>query len=171
MDDTPSSFPKKRADSLRGFDEHRIPKGAEAYVRRDENDNPRDVTITSRSSSPQTCATRQHLLPRKPVGSSPGPQSTNVIAQAVHKRGHAHFIKNWWMEITACLIFVVALLAIVVTLRPHQDEPLPQWPYHISVNTLISIYVVILKGAVLLVIANGLGKSEDQKRSYLQLVR
>jgi len=49
------------------------------------------------------------------------------------------------------------LIAIIITLRPHQDKPLPQWPYNISVNSLISIYVVILKGAVLLVTAEGLG--------------
>jgi hypothetical protein len=32
---------------------------------------------------------------------------------------------------------------------------LPQWPYSLSINSLISIYVVILKAAMLLVLAQG----------------
>ena len=47
---------------------------------------------------------------------------------------------------------------MVGTLQPHQGKPLPQWPYQISVNTLISIYAVVLKVTVLLVTAEGLGQ-------------
>jgi len=84
--------------------------------------------------------------------STPILQSTKA-----HARG-AHIFKNWRMEISACFLFSTALVAITATLHPLQGEPLPKWPYQISVNTLISIYVVVLKGTILLVTAEGLGQ-------------
>ena len=71
---------------------------------------------------------------------------------------HTQILGNWWVEIGACFLSLVALFTIVATLYPHQDKPLPQWPYHISVNSLIAIYVVILKAMILLVIAEGLSQ-------------
>jgi hypothetical protein len=57
-----------------------------------------------------------------------------------------------------CAIFVGAFLAIVATIYSYQGRPLPEWPYHLTVNTLIAIYVVILKAALLLVTAQGIGQ-------------
>ena len=74
-------------------------------------------------------------------------------------RRRAHFLRNWWLEIGARFVFVLAWIAIVVTLRPHQGGPLPQWSYNISVNSLRSIYVVVLKATVLLATAESLGKA------------
>src|SRR5277367_1653535 len=62
------------------------------------------------------------------------------------------------MEIGACVLIIAALFAIIATLYPHQNKPLPQWPYSISVNTLRSVYVVVLKTSVALVAAEGLGQ-------------
>ena len=47
--------------------------------------------------------------------------------------------------------------AIMVTVYPYQDRSLPQWPYNLSINSLVSIYGVVLKAAILLVLAEGLG--------------
>ena len=33
----------------------------------------------------------------------------------------------WWLEIGACLLFIIAIFAVVATLYPHQDKPLPDW--------------------------------------------
>lgn len=99
------------------------------------------------------------LIPRKPLASnqcSARLPSQSPAVEISHRR--AHVIRNWWMEIAACLLFFTALTAIVATLYPHQGKPLPQWPYQISVNSLISIYVVVLKGTILLVTAEGLGQ-------------
>jgi hypothetical protein len=60
--------------------------------------------------------------------------------------------------ILCCLLFIRAFLAIIATIWIYEGQPLPEWPYHLTVNTLISIYVVILKGALLLVTAQGIGQ-------------
>jgi len=120
-----------------------------------------------RSPSPEAGPTTQQLLRRNPMGSSQDLKTASAKAKARLTRRRAHILENWWLEIGACFIFVSALIAIIVTLRPHQDKPLPQWPYHISVNSLISIYVVVLKGSVLLVTAEGLGKYTLDKDFFL----
>lgn len=109
--------------------------------------------IPSRSASPVPDAPAQSLIPHEPVGSAttqPAAENTPTL--------RAHILKNWWMEIGACFSIIASLIAIVATLYPHQDRPLPQWPFLVSVNTLISIYVVVLKGAILLVTAEDLGQ-------------
>ena len=109
-------------------------------------------------------------IPRKPVGSITNAESKALLASSpVGKENHAvqtakrslrqnNICKNWWMEIGACVLSLVTLVAVIGTLQPHQGKPLPQWPYHISVNALISIYVLVLKAAILLVTAEGLGQ-------------
>ena len=68
------------------------------------------------------------------------------------------FIRTWWSELLSCLLFIGALIAIVVTVLPYTDEPLPQWRYGLSINTLVAIYAVILKSTVLYVTAEGLSQ-------------
>jgi hypothetical protein len=122
---------------------------------------------TGRSPNLEPTPTTQQLLRRNSLGSTQDSNLDSAKAKALPARRRAHFLRNWWLEIGACFIFVLALLAIIVTLRPHQDKPLPQWPYNISVNSLISIYVVILKATVLLVTAEGLGTSTLDKGFFL----
>ena len=65
------------------------------------------------------------------------------------------FLNPWWMEITACVLVLLAILAIILTLALHQNQPLPDWPFGISVNSLVSVFVVILKGGMLLILGEG----------------
>ena len=92
---------------------------------------------------------REQLYPEK--------SSQEEASRATHRLIYGVF-RNWWLESLACLVFLVALTAIVATLYPHQDQPLPQWPYSLSINTLVAVYVAILKGAILLVTAEGLSQ-------------
>ena len=73
-----------------------------------------------------------------------------------------NFLRHWWLETGACFISLGAIVAVVATLYPHQGKPLPQWPYNLSVNTILSIYMTILKGTVLTVTAEGIGQSKWQ---------
>ena len=65
---------------------------------------------------------------------------------------------TWWIEISACAIALVTLIAIIATLYPHQRKPLPQWPYSLSVNTLLAIYTAVLKATLLATISECLGQ-------------
>ena len=122
----------------------------------------------------------QFLIPRKPVavgrplrGKQPpvnvqflgtgralakGQQTSRNLRHLKIRPFKSHIFKNWWLEIGACFLFLVSIGAVIATLHPHQGKPLPKWPYHLSVNTVISIYVVILKSTILLVATEGLGQ-------------
>lgn len=63
--------------------------------------------------------------------------------------------KRWVFEISAYALAVMALIAIVVTLKIHEGRPLLSWPFRISVNTLISIFSVILKAMMLVPVTEG----------------
>ena len=64
--------------------------------------------------------------------------------------------RKWWGELSCCLLVLAALLAIVATLYPYADRPLPRWPYGLSINALLSIWVLIMKAAMLYLISQGM---------------
>ena len=64
-------------------------------------------------------------------------------------------LRSWWLEILCLGVVTAALLAISFTLSTYQNRPLPQWPLKVSVNSLVAVYVVVLKGAMLLIITEG----------------
>ena len=122
-------------------------------------------TPSSRSPSPvshlSSLSTGQ-LLPSIPGENNPNASRHSAAVKAMSIRRRARFLEYWWLEIGACFIFILALVAIIVTLRPHQNKPLPQWPYSISINSLMSIYAVALKATILLVTGEGLGKYTER---------
>ena len=65
------------------------------------------------------------------------------------------FLEYWWAEILASLIMLLALMAIILILALHQGHTLPSWPFTITLNSLISIMVVILKATMLAILASG----------------
>jgi Protein of unknown function (DUF3176) len=64
-------------------------------------------------------------------------------------------LKAWKLEMIFYVLAIIALMAIVATLLPFQGRPLPKWPYHLSINALLSIYIVVFKASILLVLTQG----------------
>ncbi|KAI9725124.1 MAG: hypothetical protein M1828_003466 [Chrysothrix sp. TS-e1954] len=67
-------------------------------------------------------------------------------------------VKEWWLEILACVLIIAVIAAVVVTIRLQQDRPLYHWPYDLSINSIISIYSVVVKAAILLIVSEGLSQ-------------
>lgn len=82
---------------------------------------------------------------------------------------------NWKWEIANSAISNIALAATIGTLLPHQNQPLPQWPFHISINTLLSIYSVVLKGSATFVIQSCISQHQwlwmRQKRPLADIMQ
>ncbi|KAI0549622.1 hypothetical protein F4679DRAFT_545934 [Xylaria curta] len=64
----------------------------------------------------------------------------------------------WTWEIVNCCLLLISLFAILATLYPHDGQPLPQWPFSITINALLSIYAVVMKASMLLILASGIGQ-------------
>jgi hypothetical protein len=58
-------------------------------------------------------------------------------------------LRSWTWDAIALVIATIALAATILTLSTHQDRPLPAWPWLISVNAFIAIFMAILKTALL----------------------
>nr|KAK5451168.1 hypothetical protein LTR18_001185 [Exophiala xenobiotica] len=135
------------------------------------------TAISNRNSSHDDQGPAEHpasrLISRKPVpfrGTKETPKQVDTTekvqdpdaAERTSRKSPAHgifkILSIWWLEMICCAIFMGAFLAIVATIYSYQGRPLPEWPYHLTVNTLIAIYVVILKAALLLVTAQGIGQ-------------
>lgn len=89
------------------------------------------------------------------VKDTPNPLPTRSRTGAVVEKLKRISSYNWLIEILSCLLATVALIATIVTLAIHRGRPLPQWPHLISINSLIAIFIAILKAAVLMPVAEG----------------
>jgi hypothetical protein len=113
----------------------------------------------------------QFQFARKPVPTSHSstlPSSTSEPDASAHRysklkqadelevsRGGDVF-RHWWAECLGFFLVLAAMVAIISTLLPHDGKPMPQWPYQISINISVAIFVNILKFAMILVVAEGL---------------
>ncbi|KAI3329470.1 hypothetical protein HD806DRAFT_287970 [Xylariaceae sp. AK1471] len=81
---------------------------------------------------------------------------------------------GWVAESLGCGLAVISLVAIVITLRLHENRPLPDWPYGININALIAIFGVLLKAGVTVPLSEGISQLkwqwfEQKRRSLIDL--
>lgn len=75
-----------------------------------------------------------------------------------------NYATEWWnqwgLEVLPGVLSMVALVATVITLEPHQGEPLPNWPCDISINALLSVYSVVFKICLIFVIQSCISQQQ-----------
>ncbi|KIW06433.1 uncharacterized protein PV09_02880 [Verruconis gallopava] len=81
----------------------------------------------------------------------------------------------WWAEVASCFGMFSSLAALVITLAVSRNKPLPQLPYSISLNTIISFESTVYKGFLTLIIGAIISQSQWlwflKRRSLYDLVR
>ncbi|KAH8800221.1 hypothetical protein F5884DRAFT_838164 [Xylogone sp. PMI_703] len=65
-----------------------------------------------------------------------------------NKNGFAARLFYWKWEFVSCWVVLILIFVILATLYPHEGKPQPRWPYHISINALLSVYSAILQAAL-----------------------
>ncbi|KAH8750289.1 hypothetical protein F5883DRAFT_579566 [Diaporthe sp. PMI_573] len=70
----------------------------------------------------------------------------------------SRFWTSWEWEFAACLFVLATLVITFATLYPYNDQPLPQWPFKISINSLLSVYSLILKASIGFILASCIGQ-------------
>jgi len=108
-------------------------------------------------------------IPRKPIPYSHTTSAPHIISEpdtgysklkdaegAETSRKAISIFHYWWFECLSCLFVLAALIAIISILLPHDGKPTPQWPYQTSINTVVAVFVNVLKFAMILVVAEGL---------------
>lgn len=99
--------------------------------------------------------------------SSLGPQPTERVTSTETLREPASSLvqaksslvesqwRRWWQEISLCCLGLVCLMALVIVLKVFQGNTLPNWPLHLSINTLVSVLNLVLKVSVTIVVSSG----------------
>jgi hypothetical protein len=87
--------------------------------------------------------------------------STLLLKQGSHepkrRRGWLSIVFiGWWLEILAMICVLGMFAGLVATLRLYDRRALGDWPLSISINALISVESVIMKVAMIVVIAQGM---------------
>jgi hypothetical protein len=67
-------------------------------------------------------------------------------------------VRVWAWEILACILALMMAAAVLITIYPHAGHPLPQWPYGITINGLLSTYSIVLRGCLAYVLTSCIGQ-------------
>ena len=62
---------------------------------------------------------------------------------------------HWLPEILAAVLGLAMLFALIAILDTRRGNPLPKWPYQISVNAVVSVLIIIQKASMAFVLAEG----------------
>ncbi|KAF2831318.1 hypothetical protein CC86DRAFT_314581 [Ophiobolus disseminans] len=68
--------------------------------------------------------------------------------------------RGWTAEVLSCVFALLSLIGLVATLIAHQGKPLPQWPKLISLNSIISLFSLLIRTGVCVVLAEGISQSK-----------
>jgi hypothetical protein len=62
---------------------------------------------------------------------------------------------GWTAETCACIFALCALVGLIVVLLRLQNRPLPDWPHAVTVNSIVSIFALLIRASVGIVLAEG----------------
>lgn len=77
---------------------------------------------------------------------------------ATSTRGSRKRGGSWTAEAVSYLCAIAALAGLVATLLVHQNKPLPQWPQLVTINSIISLFSLVMRAGVGVVLAEGLSQ-------------
>lgn len=105
------------------------------------------------STSPPTCQPENQLI-------SEGPESSSAIltSDTPSRNRSSRSWTNWEWEFAACLLLLATPITIFATLYPHSSQPLPQWPFKVSINSLLSVYALVLKATAGFILTSCIGQ-------------
>ncbi|KAK8015349.1 hypothetical protein PG990_008645 [Apiospora arundinis] len=67
---------------------------------------------------------------------------------------------QWWAEIITCMLMIGLLCALVGILSPYDGKPLPDWPFHVSINAVVSVLSTVMKACAVYIIAEGISDTK-----------
>lgn len=105
------------------------------------------------STSPTLCQSENQLICQA-TESSTAPLASDTPSRYSASR----FWKNWEWEFAACLLLLATPIIIFATLYPHSSQPVPQWPFKVSINSLLSVYALVLKATIGLILTSCIGQ-------------
>lgn len=123
---------------------HRSPPASiRAFKNRDEN----SASATLQAKQPEVGVWDEPLASTQQQLSPPRPRHTFFGV-----------LGSWVWELLSCVIALGALAGILVVLQQFNGRALRDWPYSITINTLLSILITVIKAAVVVPLAEGISQ-------------
>lgn len=87
-------------------------------------------------------------------------ESTTEFTHTTHPRRsiRSSYWAIWKYESAACILVLATPVIIFATLYPHNGQPLPQWPLGVSINSLLSVFALILKTSTAIILTSCIGQ-------------
>jgi hypothetical protein len=87
---------------------------------------------------------RLFTLARMSLGWKRGLQAVNRV-----------WSKSWTAETCSYIVSILSLAGLVTTLMAHEEKPLPQWPQLVNINSIISLFSLVMRTCVGVVLTEG----------------
>ena len=85
----------------------------------------------------------------------------NVLPSSGGRHAFVRLDQNWWWnELLGVVLSLLAFAAIVIVLRRFEDRALPDWPYNISLNTFLALFVTIAITGLMISVSEGLSQQK-----------
>lgn len=76
----------------------------------------------------------------------------------IQSQAQPFWASSWTLEILSCLTSIVFFIAIIVVLWYYDGRPMPDWPYGITLNALVSVLSTVMKASMAFIVAEGLAQ-------------
>lgn len=108
----------------------------------------------------ETSSTSPTLSPpeNQPNSEKAGSSKTSPISSLLSRTCISQFWSSWEWESAVCFLVLAIPIIIFGTLYPHSGQPLPQWPFRVSINSLLSIYALVLKASIGFILTSCIGQ-------------
>lgn len=79
----------------------------------------------------------------------PTPDQVRHVHDAHQDRLKPKIVSEWSLEILSLLAALASVLAVAVFLSQYHKRPKPKWPARITLNSVVSVFGLILKACML----------------------
>lgn len=114
------------------------------------------LTLNPPSERGDQVSAKGPLLTKEPDNTEPDQPDKKAGGKFDHNSQLT--LRIWFLETLSILLALGCLIAIVVVLIVHQNNPLPSRPKLLSINSLISVFTTFFKAALIMPVAEGLGQ-------------
>ena len=75
--------------------------------------------------------------------------------------------RSWTLETLSLIASILTLAGLVSTLLAHQNKPLPQWPQLVTINSIISLFPLLMRACVGVILTEGSLRSKLKRACKL----
>lgn len=68
---------------------------------------------------------------------------------------HSVWTKSWTAETFSYVFSILSLAGLIATLMVHQNKPLPDWPQLVTINSVVSLFSLLMRTGISVVLAEG----------------